>query len=332
MQTTVGAALQVRLLGGFELRLGDTPLPPLESARAESLLAYLLIHRGAPQPRQRLAFLLWPDSSEQQARTNLRHLLHKLRRALPDADRYLDVGSRTLGWRPDAPLRLDLAAFEDALARADEAADPVEDLEAAVAAYAGDLLEGSYDDWLLEERERLRDRYHDALDRLSRLLAEGGDAARAIVHAERLLRHEPLREGTCRLLMRLHDARGERARALRVYHACAAALERDLGVEASAETREAYDALLPGAAEAERGRAAFVGRAAERRRLTELWRESERGHAQLVLIAGEPGIGKTRLVEELRTRSTHRGAATAEARSYLAQGPLAFGPVPTWQR
>ena len=193
MDTTVGEALTVRLLGELDLRLGDVPLPPLESARAESLLAYLLIHRGAPQPRQRLAFLLWPDSTEQQARTNLRHVLHKLRRALPDADRYLDVGARTLGWRPDAPLRLDLAAFEDALARAAEAADPVEDLEAAVAAYAGDLLEGSYDEWLIEERERVRADYHDALDRLAVLLEQRGDAARAIVHAERLLRHEPLR-------------------------------------------------------------------------------------------------------------------------------------------
>src|SRR5918999_2900456 len=118
MQTTVGAALQVRLLGGFELRLGDTPLPPLESARAESLLTYLLIHRGAPQPRQRLAFLLWPDSSEPQARTNLRHVLHKLRRALPDADRYLDITARTLRWRPEAPFRLDLADLEAALDRA----------------------------------------------------------------------------------------------------------------------------------------------------------------------------------------------------------------------
>jgi hypothetical protein len=47
-------------------------VPPLGSARAESLLAYLLLHRDAAQPRQRLAFLLWPDSSEPQARTNLR--------------------------------------------------------------------------------------------------------------------------------------------------------------------------------------------------------------------------------------------------------------------
>jgi DNA-binding SARP family transcriptional activator len=48
------AALRVRLLGGLELRLDGRRLPPLESARAESLLAYLLLHREAPQPRQRL--------------------------------------------------------------------------------------------------------------------------------------------------------------------------------------------------------------------------------------------------------------------------------------
>src|SRR5918998_5033862 len=105
MHTTVGAGLSVRLLGELELRLGDRPLPPLESARAESLLAYLLIHRDAPQLRQRIAFLLWPDSSEAQARTNLRHVLHKLRRALPDADLRLAVTARTLQWRAGVPVR-----------------------------------------------------------------------------------------------------------------------------------------------------------------------------------------------------------------------------------
>lgn len=80
------------------------------------------------------------------------------------------------------------------------------------------------------------------------------------------MRLEPLREATYRRLMRLYDARGDRARALRAYHACAAALERDLGVEPSGATREAYDALLPGAAETEPDRAVFVGRADERRR------------------------------------------------------------------
>ena len=71
--------LHIRLLGELDLRSGGIPLPPFESARAGSLLAYLLLHRAAPQPRQHLAFLLWPDSTESQARTNLRHVLQKVR-------------------------------------------------------------------------------------------------------------------------------------------------------------------------------------------------------------------------------------------------------------
>ena len=201
-------------------------LARLESGRAESLLAYLLLHRDAPQPRQRLSFLLWPDSTEAQARTNLRHVLHRLRRALPDADRFLDVTPRTLQWRPDGPFRLDLAAFEDALDRAaaqgGDAA--VGALREAADAYAGDLVEGSYDEWLLEERDRLRERYAAALERLCGLLESTGRHAEAIGYAERLVAHDPLREDAYRLLMRLHDARGDRARAQRAYHACAAAL------------------------------------------------------------------------------------------------------------
>ena len=88
--------LRARLLGTMDLRVGGRQLPPLDSARAESLLAYLLLHRDAAQPRQRVAFLLWPDSTERQAHTNLRTVLHTLRRALPDADRLIDIGPRTL--------------------------------------------------------------------------------------------------------------------------------------------------------------------------------------------------------------------------------------------
>src|SRR3954452_12552298 len=228
--------LEVRLLGELDLRLGDAALPALESGRVESLLAYLLLHRDAPQPRQQLALLLWPDSSEAQARTNLRHVLHKLRRSLPDAERFIEITPRTLRWRPGAPLRLDVAMFEDALARARD--DDVDALREAVDAYTGDLLEGSYDEWLLEDRERLRQCHLDALDRLAGRLAEAGETARAIVYAERLVRHDPLREPAYRLLMRLHDERGDRARALRVYHACAAALGRARGIVAWPPPRE----------------------------------------------------------------------------------------------
>jgi DNA-binding SARP family transcriptional activator len=337
--------LRIRLLGELDLRHGEAPVPPLGSARAESLLAYLLLHREAAQPRQRLAFLLWPDSSEPQARTNLRHLLHVLRRALPDADRFLEVTPRTLRWRQDAPSWVDVAAFEEAANRAERAAGPGEELGALTEAaelYTGDLLRGVYDDWVLEERERLRQRHLRVLERLLEALEARGETGAAIRSAEQLLRDDPLREATYRVLMRLHDARGDRARALRTYHACAATLERELGVEPSAVTRRAYEALLPSVAESAAGGPPgplgpvgahpFVGRAAQRAGLADLWRSSAAGAARLVLVTGEPGAGKSRLVEELRGWCVHQGAAAAEARSYPAEGALAYGPVVSWLR
>jgi DNA-binding SARP family transcriptional activator len=309
MQTPV---LSIRLFGDLDLRYGDRLLSPLASARAETLLAYLVLHRDAPQSRQRLAFVLWPDSSEAQARTNLRHLLHDLRRALPDADRFLDVSARTLRWRMDAPYWLDVAAFEDALGRAqDDATDRgMAALQEAVATYVGDLLEDCYDDWLLARREYLRLRYLEALERLATLLGERGDHAQATAYAERIIRDDPLNEQGYRLLMRLHAESGQRARALQTYHLCSATLERELGVAPSPATRAAYEALVP----AERdhvaagepphavptGDSSLVGRASEWMRLTTLWRETRQGRTQVVLLSGEPGIGKTRLAEELR--------------------------------
>src|SRR5438105_3671881 len=97
------STLHIRLFGSFDLRFDGNPVA-LESARAESLLAYLLLHRETSHRRQRLAFLLWPDSSETQAQTNLRHVLHTLRRVLPHPDRYLDITPRTLQWQVHAPL------------------------------------------------------------------------------------------------------------------------------------------------------------------------------------------------------------------------------------
>lgn len=148
----------------------------MRSPRLQSLLACLALHRGTPQSRQHLAFSLWPESAEPQARTNLRHLLHHLRKALPEADRFIRADAQTLTWRHDAPATLDVAAFEDALNRADEAAQRGDDenllaaLEQAVERYGGALLPASYDDWVVPERERLHMRFGEALERLVRLL------------------------------------------------------------------------------------------------------------------------------------------------------------------
>lgn len=314
--------LRARLLGSMDLRLGDEPLAPLESARVESLLAHLLLHRGAPQLRQRLAFLLWPDSTEAQARTNLRKVLHNLRRTLPDADRFIDVGARTLQWRDDAPLWLDVEHFERALAEGR--------LEEAVETYGGDLLEGSYDEWLVEERERLAGLHLDALERLARRHAEQERWPDALRRAEQLVLHDPLREESHRLLIGLCRAAGDRARALRAYHDCVTTLERELGIEPSAETRAMYGTLVAAApAGMETSTSPFVGRAAELARLTAVWQDAAGGRARLVLVSGEAGVGKTRLVDELRVRAN---ATTVEGRAYPAEGSIAYGVVTAWLR
>jgi len=338
--------LRIRLFGTLDLRYGEDPLRLRESARAESLLAYLLIHREAPQPRQHLAFLLWPDSTEPQARTNLRHVLHNLRRALPESGQFLDIQPRTLQWRTDAPFWLDIAAFDECLARSRPAlpgaaaGGGLSGLREAVELYTEDLLTTCYDEWLLAERERLRQGFLAALNQLVAKLTALGEHGQAILYAERLLRHDPLHEETYRRLMRLYDASGDRARALRTYYACATTLERELSIEPSALTRELYEALLPVEPEiaatqpaAERGPdLSLVGRAAERSQLTALWRAAEGRRSHLVLVTGEPGVGKTRLVEDFRVWCAHRGAVTAEARSYAAEGALVYGPVIAWLR
>ncbi len=335
--------LDVRLFGELDLRLGDARLPPIESTRARSLLAHLLIHGDVPQPRQRLAFLLWPDSTEGQARTNLRNVLHTLRRSSPEVERILEVTPRTLQRRREVPCWVDVAEFGSAIEAAD-AAEAGSDrmvaaLRRAVELYAGDLLEGCYDEWLIEDRERLRDRYLSALRRLTSALAERAEYAEAIRLGRELARCDPLHEDTYRLLMGVHDAAGDRAGGVRIYHECAATLQRELGVEPSAVTRTAYAALtrmdqpVSDANEAVRvSGAALVGRDTEWEQLTRCWRDTENGRSQLVLVTGEAGVGKTRLAEELGAWCAHRGALVAQARAYPTEGDLGYGIVTSWLR
>src|SRR5437588_11748717 len=116
--------LHIHLLGDFLLVSGETPVTTVTVPRVQSLLAYLVLHRSAPQDRSHLAFLLWPDSTESQAHTNLRQLLYHLRQSLPDADRFLHADKHSLQWLPahaDACWTLDIMEIEQALAQAAQA-------------------------------------------------------------------------------------------------------------------------------------------------------------------------------------------------------------------
>src|SRR5437773_6321349 len=118
-EASISPTLHIRLLGDFSLTYGDESVASINTPRLHSLFAYLVLHRDAPQLRQHLAFLFWPDTSEAQARNNLRQMLHQLRHALPDADRFLHADASTLHWRSAAAFQLDVAEFEQALASAD---------------------------------------------------------------------------------------------------------------------------------------------------------------------------------------------------------------------
>lgn len=142
------AQLKIQLLGEFALWLDGSPCPAVDTVRMRTLLAFLLMKRGASLSRSRLAFQFWPDSSEKQALTNFRHLLHGLRKALPEVDGYIETNAKTIEWRSDGEVELDVDLFEEADAaariackRGDLAAASAQ-FERAVALYRGDLLPG----------------------------------------------------------------------------------------------------------------------------------------------------------------------------------------------
>ncbi|MCB0058441.1 MAG: AAA family ATPase, partial [Caldilineaceae bacterium] len=267
------------------------------------------MHHGVPQPRARIAFLFWPDTSDSQAQTNLRQLLHAVRQRLPAAEAHIDFGDRTIHWRADSPAAVDLLRFDIAVKRAAREEAPGErivSLRAGVDAYGGELLPGSYSDWLLAARERLAQQYATLLEQLVDLHEARRAYAEAIACAQRLLTHDPLHERTYRVLMRLHALTGDRAAALRVYHTCASMLVRELGVEPSPATRELYERLVSTAGEAVPPSPAeasihLVGRQPEWQALQGAWRAAARGGVRCVVLSGEAGIGKTRLGAEFLT-------------------------------
>lgn len=247
--------LHIRLLGDFVLLANEMPITSLDVPRLQSLLAYLVLHRGVPQSRSRIAYALWPDSNEAQAHTNLRNLLFKLRLALPEVESFLVVERQTLGFQPDAHFRLDVMDFEGAIARAEQAqciqdqAVERQALEAAVQYYQGDLLPNCYDEWILPERDRLQQMCLAALERSMELLEQAGNYAGAIRVAQRLMRLNPLQEATYQCLMRLYAARGDRGAVSRTYQSCVAVLKRELAIEPGLTTRATYERLMQTEAE-----------------------------------------------------------------------------------
>ncbi len=334
--------LQIRLLGEFELSLGEQALPPPATVKARSLLAYLVTHCGRAHRREELANLFWPEHPRERALHSLSTAIWHIRRALPAGDFVLTTAQK-VRFNPDITYWLDAEALEQAVTSQLRSAtgtpghppDP-DLLVVAVKLYRGDFLEGFYDDWCVERRYYLEGLYLAALEWLVIHYEQREQAQEALHHAALLLDRDPLREDIYCAVIRLHLQMGHRAEALLQARRCRATLQAELGAEAEPKTAALFDQLLgpawrqaaPVPQRSPRGhhslleRPLFVGREAEWRDLQALWDEARSGKARLVLVSGEAGIGKSRLAEELAHYIRQRGGGVICGRCYEHEHPL----------
>ncbi len=245
--------LMVRLFGKFCVERDQETLSHMPGGKPQELLCYLLLHREI-HPREALATLLWPDCEAPRSKKHLRQVLWQLQSALVNtcgerASHALCIDPESVYVKKDAPLRVDVEAFEEAYRPVrNVAAEDVDRAQAAalhdaVLLYRGDLLEGCYQDWCLVERERLQNCYLTMLDKLI-VYSEGRQAyQQGIEYAERVLALDRAHERSHQHLMRLHYLSGDRTGALRQYERCKTALREELGVLPSRQNTELYEQI-----------------------------------------------------------------------------------------
>src|SRR6476661_6330688 len=285
--------LQVRLLGGVAADHDGEQLsllPPVSR-----LLAVLALRPG-PQDRETVAATLWPGAAGPAARANLRTAIWALRKAA--GDDALITSRTAVGLRPEA-VTVDLA---DGLRRAADG-----DADAAAALCRGELLPGYAEDWAETARRRQRAELAETLAARSAAAERDGDAA-----GDRAGALVAGREATDRLRAELSVGPGPSLRAAlaEARGPVAASAAPSSGVFGSFGSRPLY------------------GRAAELRTLMAAWTAARAGHGRVVLITGEAGIGKTRLVAELARRAENAGARTAIGAGVDVGGAA---PLATWQ-
>jgi TolB-like protein len=239
------AVAELRLLGGFELRLAHGEVVDLLGQKDRALLAILALPAGTTHSRDKLASLLWSDRGEQQARDSLKHSLTKLRQCLPAAAQSSIVADRSTARLDPAAVAIDVATFERLAGNGSTTA-----LEQAVALYRGELLDGigirdpAFEEWLLVERQRLGHLLEEVLTKLLSQSMADGASERAIATARRLLALDPLREEASRALMQIHAERGQTAQALKMYEALCDRLESELDAKPDPATTALYHSLL----------------------------------------------------------------------------------------
>jgi DNA-binding SARP family transcriptional activator len=232
--------LQVNLLGRIDARTTTGRHIRLPGRHAQALFALLVLTRR-PRSREAIAADLWPDADGGSA-GSLRQALWLVRQGLLEADvppdHVLDIDTDTVGIRMEALIDLDVTAFDACCLDEDCAA------ETAIELYHGDLLEGLGHDCFAAERERLADRFEDALAVVAQRRLAAGDLAGAHSAADRLIGRDPLREEAHAVLIAVHGLGGSRSQVIRQYRRLQDVLAREIGERPLPDTDAIYRQAL----------------------------------------------------------------------------------------
>ncbi len=330
MSVTSTARVRVSLLGHPDLRR-DGRSVALATRNAVLLVARLALE--GPQTRELLSSLLWPDAEEARGRTNLRRTLVYVRQGFGRDVEVVRATGSTLTLA--SGVATDLQLVRQAL----EAQSSPARLAEAVAVWRGELLEGvqadgeEMDAWLAQQREHWSQRLALACERLAAARSRAGDGAGALDAVETWLERDPLAETAHRERIRIHLARGDGPAALEAYERCADLLQRELGIRPSPATREVAERAREGETEAgaaqpqARPEVPMLGREGEHTALAEAFERAAGGSAEIVLITGEAGIGKTRLLREFVVWARAHGAEVLEVRPFPSARRIAYQAV-----
>jgi DNA-binding SARP family transcriptional activator len=216
---------RLSLLGAWRLLAADQPVEV--GSNGQRLFALLAL-RGRCD-RAYLSGVLWPECSESHAHGNLRATLSRLhRRQLTDP---LEFCTGALTLRPE--VQVDARDLGDTASAVLDGQLPAMNRSALRRLAGSDLLVGWYDDWVLVERERLRQLRLHALEALSAQLLAAGNGPAAVEAAVEAVAVEPLRETAHRAVIRAHLAEGNRVEAVRQLDQLRSLLRKELGAEPS---------------------------------------------------------------------------------------------------
>jgi DNA-binding SARP family transcriptional activator/tetratricopeptide (TPR) repeat protein len=331
------ASLEIRLLGEVEIVRGGKVAPLPASKKTRALLGYLVIEQGRPQLRSRLCELFWDGPED--PRAALRWSLTKLRPLVDDATTHrLTTDREHVAFAPCGAL-VDIYGLEGD--RRSLSSAPLERLLEVARAFRGELLEGldlpqcyRYHEWCVAQREDFRRLRGEVLATLAERLKDAPE--KALVHARARVAIEPLSEAAHIVVMHLLAGMGRTADALKQYETCRRILETQLGRSASKELEVAramlgsphHSAWTPPVRPLGEGsRARLVGRIAEREAIASAVRAAAGGASrQVLMFAGEPGIGKTCLLEEVAAQASTIGGSALFGRAFEAEMICPYGP------